>query len=295
MSDLRILEANQSRRPILVAAWAGWNDAGESATSAVRFLRRRWRARPVAEIEAEEFYDFTQVRPRVRLDGGTRVIDWPQNVLHVHRVEAPDGPDLLLLSGIEPHLEWQRYADALLEACRYFEVAALVTLGALLAEASHRRPVEVSGSSADPALRERMQLPAPALPGYEGPTGIVGVLNDAAQRAGIPTASLWGNIPYYVNASPNPKGSLALLRQLDASLGLDLRLHDLEVFVARFEAQVQEEIDRNPAVAALADQIEEAGEDDDDDGEDPADDLPDAQLMVDDLEQFLRDQRERDD
>ena len=293
MSDLRILDRTELRRPILIAAWAGWNDAGEAATSAVRFMRRRWRARAVAEVEAEEFYDFTQARPRVRLDQGERVIDWPQNVLYTHRPEQGDS-DLLILSGIEPHLEWHRYAEALLEACRHFQVEAVVTLGALLSEASHRRPVEVSGSSADPALRERLSLPAPAIPGYEGPTGIVGVINDAAGRAGLPTASLWGNIPYYVNASPNPKGSLALLQQLNTSLGLDLRLHDLEVFVARFEAQVQEEIDRNPAVAGLAEQIEQAGELDPSGPAGDGAELPDAQSMVDDLERFLRDQRTDD-
>lgn len=300
MSDVRIIERAELRDPILIAGWAGWNDAGESATSAVRFMRRRWRARAVAEVDAEEFYDFTQARPRVRLEAGERVLDWPENIVYAFRSEG-DGPDFLLLSGIEPHLQWERYCDAVLEICRFFGVRAVITLGALLAEASHSRPISVSGSSEDEELRARLGLPPPRTPGYQGPTGIVGVFSQAARRHGHATASMWANVPYYVQASPNPKGSLALLEQLNHSLGLGLQLHDLEVFVARFDAQVQEEVDKNPGMAEYARRIAEeadeqleqmlGGEDEYDD-EDEDDELPDVDAMVDDLERFLREQRE---
>ena len=303
MSDLRIDEHPRLERPILIAAWAGWNDAGESATGAIRFMLRRWRERVFARIDSDPYYDFTQARPRVRLEEGNRVIDWPPNDFSAHRRE--DGQDLILLMGIEPHLSWRAYTDSVLELCRAFDVSALVTLGALLAEVSHARPVRVSGSSDHPELREMLGLPEPGVSRYEGPTGIVGVLNAAARDAGLQSASMWANVPHYVNASPNPKGTLALLQQLNRSLDLKLRLHDLEVFVARFDAQVAEEVGNNPEMVEYARRIEEAQDEEeaapgaespslDRDAADESGELPDPQEMVDEVEGFLREQRHHD-
>ncbi len=299
MSDLLIDSHPELRRPILIAAWAGWNDAGESATGAIRFMQRRWRESPFAHIDYDPYYDFTQARPRVRLEDGVRVLDWPTNDFTAHRREG-DGPDIILFQGTEPHLSWRTYAKSMLELCRTFDVSAVITLGALLAEVSHARPVQVSGSSEDLDLRIMLALPDNATSRYEGPTGIVGVFNVVAKEAGLPIASIWGSVPHYVNASPNPKGSLAILEQLNRQLHLDLRLHDLEVFVARFDAQVAEEIAKNPEMTEYARRIEEhqdaeaAGLE----GQPPlgasetsAEELPDAQSMVDELERFLREQR----
>jgi len=149
-------EARGLDRPILIAAWSGWNDAGESATGAIRFMLRRWRAKAAAHIDPEQFYDFTQTRPRVRLDQGERYLEWPRNEFSPHRRE--DGErDLVLLLGIEPHLSWHAYSDTVLECCEAFGVSTVITLGALLAEASHARPIRVSGSSEDPGLREELR------------------------------------------------------------------------------------------------------------------------------------------
>jgi proteasome assembly chaperone (PAC2) family protein len=296
VDKLRIDERPTLRQPILIAAFSGWNDAGEAATSAVRFMFRRWRAPTIAEIEAEQFYDFTQARPRVRLDQGERVLDWPPNKFSAHKLEDHDF-DVVLLQATEPHLMWHSYIESVLSLCREFEISTIITLGALLAEVSHTRPIRVNGSSTDAELRQQLEFGEPTASGYEGPTGIVGAFNQAAQEAGMRTASLWANVPAYLDASPNPKGSLALLERLNGGLKLDLRLHDLEVFCARFDAQVAAAVERDPQMAEYARRIEE--ELPDDEPERPAtpppeSDLPDAQSMVDDLEQFLREQRDDD-
>lgn len=288
-------ERQELDRPILIAAWSGWNDAGESATGAIRFMLRRWRAKSSAHIDPERFYDFTQVRPSVRLEDGERVLEWPENKFSPHKREG-DSRDLVLMLGIEPHLSWHAYADAILEFCKTSNIDTVITLGALLSEASHARPIRVSGTSEDTTLREQLGLDPPRAPGYQGPTGIVGVINNYLRDAGFQTASMWANVPHYVSASPNPKGALAILEQLNSRLKLDLSLHDLEVFAARFDAQVGAEIDKNPEMSAYARRIEE--QEDSTSTEQPgteSPELPDAQDMVDELERFLREQREDDD
>ncbi len=299
MSDLVFKERPELRRPILIAAFSGWSDAGEAATSAVRFMSRRWRLKPFAEIDAENFYDFTQSRPRVRLERGERVLDWPPNEFSARRIEDADR-DVILLSGTEPHLAWRTYVDCVLELCRTYEVSGFLTLGALLAEVSHSRAVRVTGSSTDESLAARLSLGS-AGSRYQGPTGITGVLSQAVRDAGIPSGSVWANIPFYVRRSPNPKGALALLERINHGFEFGLTLHDLEVFAARFDAQVASDIAQNPEVAEYARRIEAAGPDEeDDDGDDvdsaggPPEDLPDAQTMVDELERFLREQRGTD-
>lgn len=303
MDWLQINEHPPLRRPILIAAFSGWNDAGGSATSAIRFMLRRWRSAPVAEIDAEPFYDFTQARPLVRFEQGGRVLEWPPNKFFAHRLPDQEA-DVILLQGTEPHLAWRAYLDAVLGLCKEFEVSTVITLGALLAETSHTRPVRVSGSSADTALARVLNLGgATSTSRYEGPTGIVGVLTQEARAAGLRTASLWANVPVYLDASPNPKGALALLERLNRGLRLALTLHDLEVFCARFDAQVAAAVESDLHMQEYARRIEAAGDedagDDGDDGDEPAgegaereaEELPDAQEMVDALERFLREQR----
>jgi proteasome assembly chaperone (PAC2) family protein len=204
--------------------------------------------------------------------------------------------DLILLSGIEPHLGWRGYVGCVLELCRTFDVSGVITLGALLAEVSHVRPVPLIGSSADEDLARRLDLSAESASSYEGPTGVVGVLSQAVRDAGLATASLWASVPFYVNASPNPKGALAILERLNGGLELGLSLHDLEVFAARFDAQVQAEIDKDPQMVEYARRIEEQLDDAEEQagapgaGQPPAE-LPDAEAMVEELERFLREQR----
>ncbi|MCA9848558.1 MAG: PAC2 family protein [Dehalococcoidia bacterium] len=295
---LRITQQPHLRKPVLIAGFAGWNDAGEAASSAVRFIQRRWRTETVAEIDPEYFYDFTQMRPQVRLKDGERIVEWPPNVFSAKRVEHLDR-DVILLSGVEPHLAWRSYVEAILEICEKFDVAGVVLLGALLGEASHAKPVRVSGSATAEWLAETLSLSERTRSTYQGPTGIVGVLSQALREKGIPTASLWANIPFYVQRTPNPKGSLALLERLNSGFDLQLTLHDLEVFAARFEAQVAADIEQNPEIAEYARRVADAAdelEDDDaeeilEEGEEEAEELPDAASMVEDLERFLREQR----
>jgi proteasome assembly chaperone (PAC2) family protein len=291
MSDLVYKERPELRRPLVIAAFSGWSDAGEAATSAVRFMVRRWRSQPFAEIDAENFYDFTQARPRVRLERGERVLDWPPNQFSGRRLEHADR-DLILLAGTEPHLSWRTYVGCVLELCKAYDVSGFLTLGALLAEVSHARAVRVTGSSADEDLARRLTMTT--TPGrYQGPTGITGVLSQAVRDAGIPSGSMWANIPFYVRRSPNPKGALALLERINSGLDLGLTLHDLEVFAARFDAQVASDIAQNPEVAEYARRIEAAVDEEDEEEAPsaPAEELPDAQTMVDELERFLREQR----
>lgn len=291
---LKITQQPHLRQPLLIAGFSGWNDAGEAGSSAVRFIQRRWRAETVAELDPEEFYDFTQLRPQVRLKDGERIVEWPPNVFSAKRVEHLDR-DVILLSGIEPHLSWKTYTAAIVEVCRTFDVAGVLILGALLGEASHAKPVRVSGSATAPWLAEALDISERTRSAYQGPTGIVGVLSQVLREEGIPTASLWANIPFYVQRTPNPKGSLALLERINRGFGFDLTLHDLEVFAARFEAQVAADIEQNPEVADYARRVADSVDDEDDDdvAEEPrtVEELPDAASMVEDLEEFLREQR----
>ncbi|MEX2446126.1 MAG: PAC2 family protein [Dehalococcoidia bacterium] len=293
MSDLEISATPELRRPLLIAAFTGWNDAGEAASAAVRFMHRRWRSEVIANIDPENFFDFTQARPHVRLERGDRVIDWPANVFSAKRLDGLER-DVIMLAGTEPHLGWHAYTDAVLEVCTRFEVSGVITLGALLAEVSHARPVRVTGSATDDDLGLQLSIPVGTRSTYQGPTGIVGAIGQAARAAGLPTASLWANMPFYVQRTPNPKGTLALLSRLNSGLSLDLTLHDLEVFAARFEAQVAADIEGNPEIAAYARRVASEVEDEDEDEElsdEPAEELPDAASMVDELERYLREQR----
>jgi len=299
MVDANVLKISQRphlRQPLLIAGFSGWNDAGEAASSAVRFIQRRWRFETIAELDPEEFYDFTQLRPQVRLKEGERIVEWPPNTFSAKRVEHLDR-DVILFSGVEPHLAWKSYTAAIVQLCREFDVAGVLILGALLGEASHAKPVRVSGSATAPWLAEALDLSEQSRSSYQGPTGIVGVLSQLLRDEGIPTASLWANIPFYVQRTPNPKGSLALLERINSGLGFELTLHDLEVFAARFEAQVAADIEQNPEVADYARRVADSANDDDDDadGDDSeprtSEELPDAASMVEDLERFLREQR----
>lgn len=289
---LRITQQPHLRQPLLIAGFAGWNDAGESASGSIRFMQRRWRAETIAEIDPEYFYDFTQMRPQVRLKDGERFVEWPANTFTAKRIEHLER-DVILLSGIEPHLAWRSYVNSIIEICRTFDVSGVVVLGALLGEANHARPVQLTGSATVDWLSESLELGTRTRSTYQGPTGIVGILSQTLRDEGIPSASMWANIPFYVQRTPNPKGSLALLQRLNRGFDLQLTLHDLEVFAARFEAQVASDIEQNPEVAEYARRVADSTDDDEIeialDVED--EDLPDAASMVEDLERFLREQR----
>src|SRR5260221_1795122 len=183
------------RRPVMVAAFEGWNDAADASSTAARYLRERWEARPFATIDPEDFYDFSTTGPMVRLsDGVTREIVWPETELSAAALPGSQR-DIIVMVGTEPQLKWRTYCSEVTGIAAELGVEMVVTLGALLADVAHTRPVRVTGTAADPALVERLGLQRSA---YEGPTGIVGVLHDACTRVNIPSASLWAAVPHYV-------------------------------------------------------------------------------------------------
>ncbi|MBV9823249.1 MAG: PAC2 family protein [Actinobacteria bacterium] len=210
--------------PVLVAAFEGWNDAGDAATGAVEHLELTWSATPLAALDPDDYYDFQVNRPTVSLvDGVSRRITWPTTRLSVCRPTGADF-DLVLVRGIEPNMRWRGFCEELLEIMRELGVRTAVTLGALLSDSPHTRPTPVTGTSYDPASAARYGLEKSR---YEGPTGIVGVLQEACVRAGIPAISFWAAVPHYVAQPPNPKATIALLHRVEEVLDIAVPLGEL--------------------------------------------------------------------
>jgi proteasome assembly chaperone (PAC2) family protein len=271
------------RAPALVCAFKGWNDAGESATSALTFMGASLEARRFATIDPEEFVDFQATRPNVKLvDGLTRKIEWPE--WEVYEARVPRAPrDLVLLSGPEPSHRWRTFSAMATELAEALGVQLVVTLGALLADVPHSRPVAVTGLASDAALIERLGLQPPT---YEGPTGIVGVLHAACAEAGMPSASLWAAVPHYVAVAPNPKGALALLRRLESLVGVTVDASQLETAATDYERQVSRAVELDPEVQAFVERLERAA----DEEEGPADltQLPSGDVIAREFQRFLR-------
>lgn len=285
------------RRPVLIAAFEGWNDAGDGASAASAYLARRWGAETFASIDAEEFFDFTATRPEVHLErGGLRAIEWPETRFASAPL-GPSGRDVVFVRGAEPQLRWRTFTSLVVEVARTVGVELVVTLGALLAEVPHTRPVRVTGTAQDHALSARLGL----LPSrYEGPTGIVGILHEAFAREGIPSASLWASVPAYVGQTPSPKAALALVSRVSELLGVNVPTVDLDVAAAAYERQVDEVVGADEDASAYVRSLEEAidggeddeDDDDDDDGADGLDaaDLPGGDVLAAEVERFLREQ-----
>lgn len=271
------------RRPVLLAAFEGWNDAGDAASSAVRYLRDRWQAVSFATIDPEDFFDFSSTRPLVRFDDELRrEISWPTNELSAASLPGT-ARDVVVLLGTEPQLKWRTFSQELVAVAASLGVELVVTLGALLADVAHTRPVRVTGTAADNELVQRLGLTRST---YEGPTGIVGVLHEAFGRAGIPSASLWAAVPHYVAATPSPKASLALVERAARLLSTSLLTADLQVQAADYERQVSEVVDSDDDVAAYVRRLE----DHDDPDEDGRLELMSGDALADELERFLREQ-----
>jgi len=240
--------------PVLVVAFAGWNDAGGAATHATQFLVQKLQARRFASLEPEEFYNFSELRPQVQLrDGLYREVSWPANDFFYSR-PATSQQNLVFGVGIEPHLRWKTYAATLLDLARQCGVNLVITLGALLADVAHSRPVRVAGFSSDPVLAAQLQF-TPSR--YEGPTGIVGVLNDACRRAGLASVSFWANVPHYISAAPNPKAALALIGRLESFLHLTLDTTELRVATLDFDSKIAQAVAENPNMATYIRQLED--------------------------------------
>ncbi len=241
--------------PTLIAAFSGWNDAGDAATVAVRYLSRRFESREFASIDPESFFDFSIQRPVLRLGpDGRRELEWPGNGFS--HLNLDDGRDVIILTGTEPRLRWRTFTEAVLEVIESMGVVRVVTLGALLSEVHHLDPVPVIGSAAGSDMLSEMDLQPSR---YQGPTGIVGVLQMALARAGVPAASLWASVPNYVASSPSPKAALALVSRLTDLLDLSLAATDLQIAAVEYERQVEALVAEDPELAEFAAELRALG------------------------------------
>src|SRR5437764_6489200 len=276
------------RAPALICAFKGWNDAADAASTALTFVGSTLGARRFATIDPEEFYDFQAARPQVKLvDGETRSIVWPAVELFEARgTRAPR--DLSLLVGTEPSFHWRTFTSVIVELAEAIGTQLVVTLGALLADVPHTRPVSVTGLASDPGLVARLGLTRSS---YEGPTGIVGVLHAACQDSGLPSASLWAAVPHYIAAAPNPKAALALVRKLEGLVQVAVDASDLESATADYDRQVNLAVQSDPDVQAFVERLEQAAEPELSEQEGP---LPSGDTIARELQRFLR-QRGDDD
>ncbi len=276
-------EPPQLRSPVLVCAFAGWNDAAGSATTALTTAAESLDADVIAQIDPEEFFDFQANRPTIRLtEGQSREIEWPGNVL-LAATPAGAERDLVLLAGTEPNLRWRTFADGIADAAEMLGVEMVVTLGALIADVAHTLPVPITGLASDEELVESLDL---ARSNYEGPTGVVGVLHDACRRRGIPSASLWAAVPHYVAAVPNPKAALALLRRLEGLVGVAVEASGLEEESDSYESQVSRAVAANPEIEELVQRLEAEQVD----RLEIEDDVPSGESLARDFERYLRQQ-----
>jgi proteasome assembly chaperone (PAC2) family protein len=292
------------RRPVLIASFEGWNDAGDAASTAVAHLAEIWDAESFAEIDPEEFFDFSSTRPQVEfVDGVTREIRWPTNEFLAAEIPESDH-DIILLAGDEPQLRWKRFCAHIIEVARACNVEMVVTLGALLADVPHTRPTRVTGTAADGELIERLGLLRSR---YEGPTGIVGVLHDALNTAGIPSCSLWAAVPHYLPSTTSPKAALALIQRAAEIVQIPIPTLALEVASVEYERQVNDVVEADEDMVGFLRQLEinhDAGDLEIDDEDDDDDEGPDARTAFSDdqgklltgdalaaeLEKYLRDQ-----
>ena len=311
MAYVQYLTRPELRRPVVIAAFAGWNDAADAATTAIKVLVDRWQPTKFAEIEPEEFYDFTETRPTVSANKGrVRSITWPSNAFMAHTNPDMDR-DIILFLGAEPQLKWKSFTSTFLEVCKLFNVSEILLLGAFLANIPHSLEVPVSGLSSTEDMQERLSEIDVQGTRYEGPTGIVGVLQEAITKEKIPVSSLWAAAPHYLVATPNIKVTAALLAYMNTFLSFDLDLSDIQSDALHFEEQITRLVARDPDASAyvrkLEEQIENAGQDDDDEtDEDEVDEaspinpdrptgtgpLPSADTLIRRVEELLRKERE---
>jgi proteasome assembly chaperone (PAC2) family protein len=286
--ELRIEHRPSLERPVLIAAFRGWNDGGQAATLACGYLGRTWGAERFADIDPEGFVDFQATRPQVSLDEGmTRRIEWPENAFY--RAQIPElGRDAVLLLGVEPNFRWRRFTEVIVELARDLDVDLVVTLGALLADVPHTRPAPVTGSASDPTLVDTLGLQHSR---YEGPTGIVGVLHDACRQAGMPSASLWAAVPHYVSLAPSPRAARALVERLGVLLRMDIDTEELAEAEEAYANQVSEAVASDAETAAYVEELERRADTVEEISEE---NLPSGDTLAAELTRFLR-ERDRQD
>jgi proteasome assembly chaperone (PAC2) family protein len=240
--------------PVVIAAFEGWNDAADAASGVVDHLMAEWKAEVIGAVDPEEFYDFQVNRPLIGTDvNGHRRLTWPTTRIAVARPVDLDR-DVILLRGIEPSMRWRQFSAELLAACDDLGAELVITLGALLADSPHTRPIPVTGTASEPELADRLRIEQAS---YEGPTGIVGVFNDACTQLDIPAVSYWAAVPHYVAQPPCPKATLALLHQLEELLGSPMPLGDLPEDARAWERGVDELASEDEDIADYVRALEE--------------------------------------
>jgi proteasome assembly chaperone (PAC2) family protein len=287
MSELNVTFRPELRRPVLVAAFRGWNDGGQGASLGGAYLAKQWDATRFAEIDPEGFYDFQATRPQVSLvDGVTRQLDWPENAFYHAPIPGSDR-DAIILLGVEPNLRWKTFTNLVLGLSRELGVETLVTLGSLLADVPHTRPAPVTAAATDPSLVAELGIEPSR---YEGPTGIVGVVHDGCRDAGIASVSLWAAVPHYVSLAPSPRAALALVRRLGELLQIDIELDELEQASEEYSEQVSEAVSTDAETASYVEELERRV-----DMLEAAEELPSGESLAAELTRYLREREEQDD
>ncbi len=268
----------------MVCSFQGWNDAGDAASTATSFLAQALDAQRFAQIDTEEFYDFQANRPQVQIDEtSARVISWPS--VEMLEARAPRAPrDLVIVQGNEPSMRWRSFSALIVDLAEALDVQLVVTLGGLLADVPHSHPVAMTGFASDPEMMQRLGLKAS---GYEGPTGIVGVLHASCAQAGLPSASVWASVPHYVAAASSPKAALALLRKLELMVGVSVDVSELEEAAGEYEHQVELAVQSDPDIQAFVERLERRAQESEDDKL-GAEDLPSGDLLAREFQRFLR-------
>ncbi len=287
--ELRVDELPALRKPVLVAAFRGWNDGGQAASLAATTLAKAWDAKQFARIDPEGFVDFQATRPTVSLvDGTMRRIEWPEMTFSAAAVPDADR-DAVILVGFEPNYRWRRFNELIVGLARDLGVELVVTLGALLADVPHTRPSPVTGTASDMALVEELGLQASR---YEGPTGIVGVLQDSCRQAGLPAVSLWSAVPHYVSLAPSPRAAKALCLRLGELLGVQLEVRELDEADGVYADQISQAVAADPETAEYVEELERRS--DSIDGLLEGDELPSGETLAAELSRFLRDREQGD-
>ncbi|MSO59536.1 MAG: PAC2 family protein [Ilumatobacteraceae bacterium] len=299
IDHVRWLSKPTMHSPVIISAFTGWNDAADAASTAVRTLIEAWNAIPLAEIDPEGFTDFASIRPIVRLkDGVTRTIVWP--TVTMWHASTP-GSDVILVLGPEPSLRWRLFSEQILSVASHFNASMMISLGALLADVPHNKPIQLIGTASDSTMIERFDLQRSQ---YEGPTGILGVLLDACNDASLPSASLWAAVPAYASQVPSPKAAAALITRAGEIIGTPAPVGLLQDAIETYERRVNQIVDEDEDLAAYVQRLDSSGEgdyeeededEDEDDGQMSFDfDEDNAEVsatsLVDEVEQFLRDQ-----
>ncbi len=282
--DLEIGTLPDLTDPILILAWEGWNDAGESASTAVHYLIQQLGSEPFASIDPEEFYDFTEARPMARYRNGERYISWPSTDF-VHLRPSGGGRDIVVGIGIEPQLRWKRYLLALSDLVDTIGAKLILSLGAVASGLPHTQPVQIRGSANNSQLAQRYNMHPSR---FEGPSGIVGVFHDHCRRRGIGGVSLWASVPHYLPGITNPVGSKALLRVVGEMTNLRFDLGPLEQGIERFDMQLEEALRENPDLREYVSRLEQANPVAEEPQPPSEGELPSADALIADLEDFFR-------